>query len=90
MRSPHPELALGLALAWLIVGRGIRGISHLWRRPEDIWILPLVAVMILFIGGPIKLYAFFTMNKQGWLTRTEGQIGGEGQTEASLNVGAAR
>jgi len=33
---------------------------------------------------PIKLYAFVTMNKQGWLTRSADTIGGEGQDAASL------
>ena len=76
--------AFAMAVAWLFIGRGIRGISHLWRRPEDLWILPLITLVVFFIAGPIKLYAFFTMNKQGWLTRTDDTIGGEGQTEASL------
>lgn len=84
LRSPEPVLALALAVVWVVVGRGIRGISHLWRRPEDLLLLPLVAVVILFIGGPIKLYALVTMNKQGWLTRSADSVGGEGQTEVSL------
>ena len=71
-------------VAWLVIGRGIRGISHPWRRPEDIWILPVVAFAVMFIALPIKTYAFFTMNKQGWLTRSADSIGGEGQSEASL------
>ena len=77
-------LAFAASVAWLVIGRGIRGISHLWRRPEDIWILPVVAFAVMFIALPIKTYAFFTMNKQGWLTRSADSIGGEGQSEASL------
>ncbi|MBA8802260.1 hyaluronan synthase [Nocardioides ginsengisegetis] len=77
--------ALGVAVVWLFVGRGIRGLSHLWRRPEDLWILPLITLVVLFIAGPIKLYAFCTMNRQGWLTRSADSIGGEGQSEASLS-----
>jgi cellulose synthase/poly-beta-1,6-N-acetylglucosamine synthase-like glycosyltransferase len=84
LRSERPLLAFGISLAWLFVGRGIRGISHLWRRPEDIWILPAVTFAVMFIAGPVKLYAFLTMNKQGWLTRSADSIGGEGQSEASL------
>lgn len=84
LRSPRPWVSFGLAVAWLLVGRGIRGISHLWRRPEDAVILPVVAFAVLFIGGPIKTYAFFTMNRQGWLTRNANTVGGEGQDEASL------
>lgn len=84
VRAEHPWLALGLAVVWLFVGRGIRGMAHLWRRPEDIVLLPLVTVIIIFVALPIKLYALFTMNKQGWLTRTADSQGGEGQSEASL------
>ncbi|WP_395657626.1 glycosyltransferase [Nocardioides sp.] len=89
LRSPQPALAFTAAVAWLVIGRGIRGISHLWRRPEDIWILPVVAFAVMLIALPIKTYAFFTMNKQGWLTRSADSIGGEGQSEASLTKAAA-
>jgi len=89
LRTETPLLSLGLALLWVFIGRGIRGISHLWRRPEDLLILPLVAVIIAFVAMPIKLYALFTMNTQGWLTRTADSIGGEGQTEASLTEKAS-
>jgi cellulose synthase/poly-beta-1,6-N-acetylglucosamine synthase-like glycosyltransferase len=84
LRSDQPWLAFAISVLWLFVGRGIRGISHLWRRPEDIWILPIVTLTVMFIAGPVKTYAFFTMNKQGWLTRSADTIGGEGQSEASL------
>ena len=85
VRADDPWIAIGVSAAWLVIGRGIRGISHLWRRPEDIWILPVVTFAVIFIALPIKTYAFFTMNKQGWLTRTADTIGGEGQSEASLS-----
>lgn len=85
LRSEHPWIAFAASVAWLVIGRGIRGISHLWRRPEDIWILPVVAFAVMLVALPIKTYAFFTMNKQGWLTRTADSIGGEGQSESSLS-----
>jgi hyaluronan synthase len=84
--------ALMLSLIWVVLGRAIRSISHLRRRPSDVFILPLVAVVIAVVALPIKTYALFTMNKQGWLTRHADLTGGEGQTEASLTtptVGAA-
>lgn len=84
VRAQQPILALTLAIVWLFVGRGIRGMSHLWRRPEDIVLLPLVTVIIIFVALPVKVYALFTMNKQGWLTRSADAQGGEGQSEASL------
>jgi len=77
----------GLALAWLMIGRGIRGVSHLRRHPFELLLLPLTTFVVIFIALPIKLYAFATMNKQGWLTRSATQVGGEGQTEATLQAG---
>jgi cellulose synthase/poly-beta-1,6-N-acetylglucosamine synthase-like glycosyltransferase len=81
--------ALALSLTWVLLGRAIRSISHLRRRPADILILPLVAVVIAMVALPIKTYALFTMNKQGWLTRRADLTGGEGQDEASLSTSAA-
>ncbi|MEU1972019.1 glycosyltransferase [Microbacterium sp. NPDC019599] len=77
--------AVGIAAAiiWVLAGRGIRGISHLVRKPGDILLLPIVALTVIFIALPIKLWAFITMNQQGWLTRRASQIGGDGQTTAS-------
>jgi N-acetylglucosaminyltransferase len=72
------------AVAWLLLGRGIRGSSHLRRHPQEILLLPLVTLVVIFIALPIKVYAFLTMNKQGWLTRHKSMIGGEGQTSRSL------
>ena len=76
--------ALTLAVAWLFVGRAIRSVSHLRRRPSDLLILPLVTLVIVLVALPIKTYALLTMNKQGWLTRRADMTGGEGQDEASL------
>lgn len=84
LRSDHALLSFAVALLWVIVGRGIRGFSHLWRRPEDIAILPLVTGVIILVALPIKVFALVTMNKQGWLTRSDSSQGGEGQSEASL------
>jgi len=73
-----------VVLCWLLVGRGIRGWSNLRRNPIDIFFLPILALTVIFIALPVKLYAFVTMNKQGWLTRSATQIGGEGQTAKTL------
>jgi N-acetylglucosaminyltransferase len=73
------------AIAWLLLGRGIRGYSHLRRNPSDLLILPLVAVIVVFVALPIKAYAFVTMNKQGWLTRHADTIGGDGQDAGTLD-----
>lgn len=73
-----------VAVTWLLLGRTLRGISHLKQKPGDIWVLPLVAVMTIVVALPVKTYAFVTMNVHGWLTRSSDQLGGEGQTAASL------
>jgi cellulose synthase/poly-beta-1,6-N-acetylglucosamine synthase-like glycosyltransferase len=81
----HPgPLVPAIAVAWLLVGRLLRGISHLRHRPGDIWVLPLVAVMTVIVALPVKTYAFLTMNVHGWLTRSSDQVGGEAQSAASL------
>jgi hyaluronan synthase len=76
--------ALTLSLTWVLLGRAIRSVSHLRRRPSDLLILPLVALVIAVVALPIKCYALFSMNKQGWLTRRTDLTGGEAQSEASL------
>jgi N-acetylglucosaminyltransferase len=73
-----------LAAAWLLIGRGVRGYSHLRRHPLEIFLLPLYALVVIFVALPIKAYAIVTMNKQGWLTRATHTIGAEGQTSATL------
>lgn len=77
-------LGIGVVLAWLLVTRGIRGFSHLRRYPHEIFLLPILALVVIFIALPIKVYAFLTMNKQGWLTRHADAIGGDGQTARTL------
>lgn len=81
---PQPYVA-PIAIGWLLLARTVRGISHLIRHPGDIWVLPLVAVMTIFVALPVKLYAFLTMNVHGWLTRSSEQIGGEAQSASSLS-----
>jgi N-acetylglucosaminyltransferase len=73
-----------VVLSWLLLGRGIRGWSNLRRNPVDIFFLPVLAITVILIALPVKAYAFLTMNKQGWLTRSETSVGGEGQTAKTL------
>lgn len=81
----HPQQYLAtIAIAWLLLGRAVRGMSHLLRNPSDIIVLPLVAFLTIFIAVAVKSYALITMNKQGWLTRDADSLGGEGQSAASL------
>jgi hyaluronan synthase len=81
----HPQRSVAIvAVIWLLTGRTVRGISHLIQRPGDIRVLPLVVFMTIFVALPVKLYAFLTMNVQGWLTRGDQLIGGEAQSASSL------
>jgi N-acetylglucosaminyltransferase len=77
-----------LAGVWLLGGRLIRSYSHLRRRPQDIFLLPLYELMVILVALPIKLYALITMNKQGWLTRSAESVGGEGQNATTLTPAA--
>ncbi|MEO6532835.1 MAG: glycosyltransferase [Pseudolysinimonas sp.] len=77
-------LGVSVVLAWLLITRGIRGFSHLRRYPQEIFLLPILALVVIFIALPIKVYAFFTMNRQGWLTRHADSVGGDGQTARTL------
>jgi hyaluronan synthase len=81
----HPgQYIATIALLWLLVGRSIRGLSHLRQKPGDIVVLPLVAVTTVFIALPVKTFAIITMNKQGWLTRHSNMIGAEAQSAATV------
>jgi N-acetylglucosaminyltransferase len=83
-RMDYTWVGFGLAGIWVCAGRLLRSASHIIRKPADLFLLPLVALVVVFISLPIKAYAFVTMNKQGWLTRHADQVGGDGQTAASL------
>lgn len=83
-RLDASPLSIGAVVVWLLLGRGIRGLSYLRRHPKDVVLLPLVTLVVILIALPIKLYAFVTMNKQGWLTRHADQVGGDGQTAGTL------
>jgi hyaluronan synthase len=83
-RMDYTWVGAGLAALWICAGRLIRSASHIVRKPGDLFLLPLVVLVVIFISLPIKAYALVTMNKQGWLTRNANQIGGDGQSAASL------
>ncbi|WP_240607326.1 glycosyltransferase [Cryobacterium aureum] len=77
-------LGIAATAAWLLLGRGIRGYAHLAKHPQEILMLPLIALVVVFIALPVKLFAFVTMNKQGWLTRHADTVGGDGQSARTL------
>ncbi|HEY4376611.1 MAG TPA: glycosyltransferase, partial [Acidimicrobiales bacterium] len=71
-------------MLWFVVGRAIRGISHLREHPDDITLVPLMTVVTILLAVPLKVLAFVTMNEQGWLTRDDDN-GPNGQSNASLD-----
>ena len=77
-------IAVGAALGWAVIGRGLRGLSHLRENPRDLAIVPLMALVVAGIALPIKVWAAVTMNRQGWLTRTDsGRVQGQGEVTVS-------
>lgn len=61
-------VAAAIIFVWWFVSRTIKISPHLKRRPQDIVILP-VFIIYTFLTAIIKIYAFFTLNTQGWITR---------------------
>lgn len=57
-----------IIFAWWFVSRTIKMYPHLRRRPQDSIVIP-VFVFYSFLTAIIKIYAFFTLNTQGWITR---------------------
>lgn len=57
-----------IIFAWWFISRAIKMHSHLAIKPQNISILPGF-VIYSFLTGIIKIYALFTLNTQGWITR---------------------
>lgn len=74
------------AIVIMVVGRGIRSVSHLREHPGDLLQLPMATLMVIWTALPVKLWAALTMNRQGWLTRVHERVHAEAQTEASLGA----
>jgi cellulose synthase/poly-beta-1,6-N-acetylglucosamine synthase-like glycosyltransferase len=60
-------VTLAILTLWM-VGRGIKILPHLRRRPEDISLLPIF-VAINFLMALIKLYALVTIREQKWIRK---------------------
>lgn len=61
------EGALVLVIWWHF-SRLVKILPHLLRRPRDIFILPFY-IIFNFTFGLLRIYALFTLNTQGWITR---------------------
>jgi cellulose synthase/poly-beta-1,6-N-acetylglucosamine synthase-like glycosyltransferase len=76
-----------LALTWAVVGRAIRGYSHLREHPREIVLVPLVALVVAIVALPVKLWAAITMNRHGWLTRVDGdRVHGQSEIQQSIET----
>lgn len=68
------SLVLGLyfpamiVFVWWFGSRAIKLMPHLRRRPQDITLLPFY-ILYSFLTAGLRMYAFFTLNTQGWITR---------------------
>ena len=71
---------------WLLVGRSIKGIGHLVREPRTLLYLPLITVIFVGVMIPIKIYALVTLNRQGWITRTQNESVAAGQGSSTLDL----
>ncbi len=60
--------AAAIILGWWSISRTVKIYHHLALRPSDIFIVPGY-ILYTFLTGIIKIYAFFTLNTQGWITR---------------------
>jgi cellulose synthase/poly-beta-1,6-N-acetylglucosamine synthase-like glycosyltransferase len=85
-RVDGTTLSIEVAIGWVLLTRAIRGFSHLRRHPQEIFLLPILTLTVIFIALPVKLFAFLTMNRQGWLTRHADTVGGDGQSARSLTT----
>ncbi len=85
-RVDGTTISIEIAIAWVLLTRAIRGFSHLRQHPQELLLLPILTLTVIFIALPVKLYAFITMNRQGWLTRHVDTVGGDGQSARSLTT----
>lgn len=65
----HLWVSAIVIFCWWFISRTIKlYYPHLSHKPEDFSILPGY-VLYSFFAGLLKIYAFFTLNTQGWITR---------------------
>lgn len=55
-------------LFWWMISRTVKIWMHLRRRRSSVMILPIY-IVFTYVFALIRIYAFFTMNHQSWVTR---------------------
>lgn len=58
-----------LSLFAMNLSLGIRQMPHLKKHPEDLLLLPLYTLFVTIIMTPLRIYGFFTMADQRWMSR---------------------
>jgi hyaluronan synthase len=81
----HQFAAAGAIGTWIVLGRAIKGFRHLLNRPSAVLLLPVIALVFIVVMIPVKLVALLTLNRQGWVTRTEESAIAEGQASTTLS-----
>jgi hyaluronan synthase len=61
-------LGATVVVSWWFLSRTIKLWPHIRQRPSSITILPWY-VFFSYWSAVMRIYAFFTMNQQGWITR---------------------
>ncbi|MEZ4859693.1 MAG: glycosyltransferase [Caldilineaceae bacterium] len=64
----HKWQAISILIVWWFISRCIKILPHIRRRFANIVILPWY-ILFNYWSAVLKIYAFFTMNQQGWITR---------------------
>lgn len=64
----HLWVAAAVIFAWWFLSRTIKLYPHLHTKRHHITIIPGY-VLYSFMTGVVKIYALFTLNTQGWITR---------------------
>jgi hyaluronan synthase len=57
-----------IILLWWMISRTVKVWMHLRRRRSSILIVPIY-IVFAYVFALIRIYAFFTMNHQSWVTR---------------------
>ena len=64
----HQWIVALVILCWWSISRTVKMYPHLSKKPQNVSILPGF-VLYSFFTGILKIYAFFTLDTQGWITR---------------------
>ncbi|MBI2051641.1 glycosyltransferase [Candidatus Roizmanbacteria bacterium] len=61
-------IVAAIILCWWFISRTVKMHPYLLKKPRNFYILPGF-VLYSFLTGILRIYAFFTLNAQSWITR---------------------